>query len=96
MDNVAYVEGEQHIAVTAKGGYYPGRTIADANVASKLLVYTDSTFDCSSALTIPALGYSNYLPANGVTEIAIPPQPSGSTLQGLCTMGMYRFAIDFK
>lgn len=96
MENVGYVDDEQHIAITARGGYFPARTIADADVKSRLLVYTDGTYDCSSALTIPALGYSNYLPANGVTEIVVPPQSSGTTLQGLCTMGMYRFAIDFK
>jgi plastocyanin domain-containing protein len=57
---------------------------------------TTGTFDCSSTLNIPSLNYQKNLPATGVTEIEIPPQPAGSTIEGLCGMGMYKFEIAFK
>ena len=57
---------------------------------------TSGTFDCSSALVIPALGYRTNLPAQGVTDIEVPPQAAGTRLQGLCAMGMYSFVVNFN
>ena len=58
-------------------------------------------FPASSALKaalllIPQLGYQTHLPLTGTTQIAIPPQPAGSTLVGTCGMGMYSFSIVFN
>lgn len=95
-DNVSERGGKQVISVTAKGGYAPRFSSARAGVPSVLRVETRGTFDCSSALSIPSLRYRAYLPPSGVTEIEVPPQKAGSVLQGLCAMGMYSFAIEFK
>jgi plastocyanin domain-containing protein len=57
---------------------------------------TQGTFDCSSSLTIPALGIMKALPPSGETEIEIPPQNAGTTMHGLCAMGMYNFAVNFN
>jgi hypothetical protein len=61
-----------------------------------LKINTNGTFDCSSALSIPSLNYQKYLPATGETLIEVPPQESGTTLQGTCAMGMYNFSVKFN
>lgn len=86
----------QVVQIEAKGGYRPRTVSAQAGVPTTIKVITRGTFDCSSALTIPQLGYRKNLPASGVTEIQVPPQPAGSTIEGVCQMGMYSFAINFK
>ncbi len=93
--NVTTSEGKQIIEITAKGGYAPRMTTAKANVPTILRIKTNSTFDCSSALRIPTLAYSNTLPATGVTDIEVPNQAIGTTLRGVCSMGMYHFEVSF-
>lgn len=88
--------GTQVITVTAKGGYSPRQTLARANMPAILKVKTQGTFDCSSALTIPAIGYNKTLPASGETSIDIPAQKPGTTIEGFCAMGMYYFDISFN
>lgn len=95
-DNVSIAEdGRQAIDITAKVGYFPALTHAQAGVDTVIQVNTKSTFDCSVALTIPQLNYNQMLPASGVTKIALDPQPAGTVLTGICTMGMYSFQIKF-
>ncbi|MBP7134286.1 cupredoxin domain-containing protein [Patescibacteria group bacterium] len=94
--NVAMVDGKQVIQINAKGGYVPRNTIAKANTPTVLNVQTNGTFDCSSALTVPAVGFRKNLPASGVTPIEIPPQQPGTTIKGVCAMGMYSFAVNFN
>jgi plastocyanin domain-containing protein len=95
------IEGEMSVAsqvidIRAKGGYSPRVITAKAGIPTTLKVVTSGTFDCSAALTIPSIGYRGVLPPSGVTEIAVPPQASGTTLQGLCQMGMYNFEVRFN
>ncbi|MBI5004815.1 MAG: hypothetical protein HZC04_01345 [Candidatus Lloydbacteria bacterium] len=96
VDNVSIVDGKQIIKIGAKGGYQPKNSIAKADIPTVLRVETRGTFDCSSALAIPDIGYRANLPQSGVTEINIPPQKSGAVLQGLCGMGMYTFKVKFQ
>jgi plastocyanin domain-containing protein len=86
----------QVVEISAKGGYTPRMISAQAGVPTTIKVTTKGTFDCSSALTIPSIGYRANLPSSGVTDIEIPPQQVGSTLKGICQMGMYSFAINFN
>ncbi len=95
-ENVSLVDGKQIIEIDAKGGYSPEISLAKAGVPTILKINTRGTFDCSSALTIPSIGYSSNLPPSGTTEIEIPAQEVGSTLQGLCGMGMFNFQIKFN
>ncbi len=95
-ENVSLVDGKQIIEIDAKGGYSPKISLAKAGVPTILKINTRGTFDCSSALTIPSIGYSSNLPPSGTTEIEIPAQEVGSTLQGLCGMGMFNFQIKFN
>lgn len=94
--NVRVVDGTQQIDIRARGGYSPADTVATANIPTTLLLTTNSTFDCSAAFTIPSIGYRKMLPPNGVTSVDLPPQKPGTTLNGLCAMGMYHFTIRFE
>ncbi len=95
-NNVAVVDGVQVIDIIAKGGYSPRLTMAKAGMPTVLKMNTRGTFDCSSALVIPAVNYREFLPPSGVTEITIPPQEAGSKIEGLCSMGMYSFVLNFN
>lgn len=94
--NVTIVDGKQVIQINAKGGYAPRVTVAKANMPTVINVQTNGTFDCSSALTVPTVGFRKNLPATGVTPIEIPPQQAGATVKGVCAMGMYNFAVNFN
>ncbi len=94
--NVSMVDGKQVIRIDAKGGYAPRMTIAHANVPTTLLVKTNGTFDCSSGVSIPSLGFRTTLPSSGDTPIEIPPQSAGKTITAVCSMGMYNFTVSFR
>lgn len=96
VSNVTVVDGKQIIEIDAKGGYSPKITTAKADMPTVIRVATKGTFDCSSSLTIPAVGYRGNLRPSDVTEIEIPSQKAGETLQGVCSMGMYSFAVNFN
>ncbi len=95
-NNVTVENGRQIVTISAKGGYLPRISEAKADMPTTLRVDTNGTFDCSASLNIPSMNYQKNLPATGVTDIEIPAQKAGSTFEGLCGMGMYRFEIAFK
>ncbi len=94
--NVSIVEGQQMVEIKAKGGYKPRISVAQADMPTTIKVKTQGTFDCSSALVIPSIGYQTNLPPSGETEIQLPAQKAGTVLEGLCAMGMYSFQIQFS
>lgn len=96
IDNVSLSEGKQIVEIGVKGGYSPRLSVAKADISTILRMKTEATFDCSSALTIPSINYQKNLPPSGITEIELPPQKAGTTLQGMCSMGMYNFEIAFN
>lgn len=89
-------DGKQEIDITARGGYNPRNIQAKANTPLTIHMKTKSTFDCSSSVLIPALDYSDSLPATGTVDIPVPAQTAGTTLRGMCGMGMYNFNIVFS
>lgn len=96
-NNSPVIEGDKQILdLTAKYGYAPSVINAKANLPAILKVKTSTTFDCSSAFTIPSLNIRKNLPPTGITEIEIPAQESGSVINGTCSMGMYNFKINFN
>lgn len=95
-ENVRIVENQQIIALEAKGGFSPTTSIAKAGIPSVLQISTNGTYDCSSAVSIPSLGYRKNLPATGVANVEIPAQEAGTTIDGTCSMGMYSFSISFE
>ena len=94
-DNVRVVEGRQIIEIGAKGGYRPQRSVAKTGLPTTLRFATNSTFDCSSAIIIPSLDISKFLPASGQTDIDVG-KPSVGKLRGSCSMGMYPFEVVFE
>ncbi|KKS23394.1 MAG: hypothetical protein UU82_C0031G0011, partial [Candidatus Nomurabacteria bacterium GW2011_GWC2_41_8] len=50
QNNIEIRNGIQYITINAKGGYSPGISAAKAGIPTKLIVKTESTYDCSAAL----------------------------------------------
>lgn len=96
VNNVSLDGGLQTVTINAKGGYSPIVSTAKADTPTVLKIATQATFDCSSSVVIPSLGIKKNLPPSGETTIEIPPQKAGTTLNGLCSMGMYNFAVNFN
>ncbi len=94
-NNVSIVDGKQIVEVSVQGGYRPRKSIAKAGVPTVLRFVTNNTYDCSSSVRIPSMGYSAFLPSTGKTDVDLGVQQAG-VLRGSCGMGMYTFEIDFQ
>lgn len=94
--NVKLSGDKQEIVIEAGEGYNPARTLAKADLPTTIRIKTAGTLDCSLALAIPALGFRKTLPITGETLVNVPPQRSGSKLQGICSMAMYSFEVTFQ
>ncbi len=86
----------QVINIVAKGGYTPTAAMAKAGVPVALKIRTDGTFDCTAAVRIPSLNWSKQLGPNEEVTLQIPAQNAGTTLVGVCSMGMNNFKITFE
>lgn len=95
VQNVEIRDGVQYVTINAKGGYSPRVSDAEASIPTKLIVKTNGTYDCSAALVIRSIGYQKILSQTGEEVIDLG-TPQAGTLQGLCSMGMYNFAVNFK
>jgi len=93
--NVEIRDGIQYVTINAKGGYSPRISTAQSNIPTKLIVKTKGTYDCSAALVIRSIGYQKVLQQTG-EEIIDLGTPQTETLQGVCSMGMYNFAVNFN
>lgn len=94
--NIEIRDGIQYITIDAKGGYSPQVSSARADIPTKLIVKTNGTYDCSSALVIRSVGFQKVLPQTGEEIIDIGISQAGTSLQGTCSMGMYNFVIEFS
>ena len=94
-NNVSVIDGKQIIEIRAKGGYIPRTSVAKAGIPTVLRFKTESTFDCSSSVRIPAFNISRSLPLSGITDIELLSTQVG-ILTGSCGMGMYPFEIKFE
>ncbi|MFA5842832.1 MAG: cupredoxin domain-containing protein [Candidatus Gracilibacteria bacterium] len=94
--NVSVMDGTQIIEIQVRGGYSPRETYAQAGIPTVLKMETKGTLDCSSYVQIPSLNIQQSLPLSGIKEFEIPTQEAGTTLNGLCGMGMYNFKIHFE
>jgi plastocyanin domain-containing protein len=95
ISNTEIKDGVQYITISAKGGYSPRLTTAKAGIPTKLIIKTDGTYDCSSALVIRSIDYQKILPKTGEEIIDIGTPKAGS-FQGMCGMGMYSFEVNFE
>jgi len=94
--NIEIKDGIQYITINAKGGYSPKVSTAKAGIPTKLIVKTNGTYDCSAALVIRSVGFQKILDQTGEEVIDLGTPKAGQPLQGLCSMGMYNFAINFN
>ena len=94
-NNVSIVDGIQIVKISAKGGYRPKLSIADADIPTILRMQTSGTYDCSLSLRIPSRNIGMFLPQSGSTDIDLG-VPEKGTINGLCSMGMYRFVVEFR
>ncbi|HEU0085791.1 MAG TPA: hypothetical protein VFQ59_02430 [Candidatus Paceibacterota bacterium] len=94
-NNVSIEDGKQIVKISAKGGYIPRRSVAEAGLPTIVRFDTRGTFDCSLAVRMPSVNVSQILPQSGTTDIDIGVQKVG-LFQGSCGMGMYPFEIDFQ
>ncbi len=94
--NSVFEDDRQIIAIAAKGGYQPNFVAAQAGVPTDIRISTDGTYDCSSSIVIPSLGYRNMLSPTGVETVSLTAEQAQGTLEGMCSMGMYRFEIVFR
>lgn len=95
-ENIELRDGIQYITITARAGYSPKVSTVTAGIPTKLIMKTNGTYDCSSSLVIPSLGYRKILPRTGEEIIDLGTPAAGSSLQGVCGMGMYNFLINFS
>lgn len=93
--NVEVRDGVQYVSIFARGGYTPRTTIAHADIPTKLVMKTNGTYDCSTALVIRSIGYQTYLQPTGEEVISLG-TPRKGRVQGVCSMGMYSFAVHFQ
>jgi len=96
ISNTEIIDGIQYVTINAKGGYSPRISNAKADIPTKLIIKTKDTYDCSSFLRINSIGYQKALSKNGEEIIDIGTPLAGEPLGGICGMGMYNFAINFK
>lgn len=97
ISNAVTTESDtQYINITAKGGYTPRNVTAKANTKTVIRITSAGAFDCSSSVVIPDLNYENYIQPQQTVEIPVPLEKTTGRLQGLCSMGMYNFAINFQ
>ena len=94
--NVQIKDGVQYVTIDAKAGYSPRVSMAKAGIPTKLVVKTNGTYDCSASLVIRSIGYQKILSQTGEEVIDIGTPKVGQPLQGLCSMGMYNFAVNFN
>ena len=92
---VSIENGTQIITLTAKGGFSPSSIVATAGLPTELRVATNGTYDCSSVIVIPELGYQQTLQPTGTETIQLSAAQAQGTLEGTCGMGMYDFEITF-
>lgn len=95
IQNVEIRDGVQYVTLTARGGYSPNVSTAQANLPTKLVVKTNGTYDCSASLMIRSIGYQSILQPTGEEVIDVGVPQANTTLQGTCSMGMYTFSVNF-
>jgi uncharacterized protein len=77
-------------------GYSPQVLALPANRPVKLHLVTNKTVSCSRAFVIPALDVEELLPASGDVVVDLPAQAPGTSIDFMCSMGMYTGVFQFK
>lgn len=96
VEKVEIRDGVQYVTISARGGYSPAVSNAEAGIPTKLIVETRGTYDCSAALVVRAANFQEMLPQTGTAEIDLGTKKPGEKVEGVCGMGMYSFEINFQ
>ncbi len=96
VENVQIKDGIQYITLNVRGGYSPRVSTIKAGIPTKLIMKTNGTYDCSASLVIKSLNYQKILSSTGEEIIDIGTHTTGTSLRGVCGMGMYNFLINFS
>ncbi|MBI3305553.1 hypothetical protein HYZ82_00250 [Candidatus Nomurabacteria bacterium] len=94
--SIVIKDGVQYITINTQGGYFPQISDAQAGIPTKLIMKTSGTYNCSLSLVIRSIGFQKILPQTGETEIDLGIPKVGVPIQGVCSMGMYNFVINFS
>lgn len=78
------------------GGYSPEVLTLPANQEIELHLVSNGTRSCSRAFVIPALDIQALLPETGEKVVTIPAQAAGTSIDFMCSMGMYTGVMQFK
>lgn len=76
--------------------YEPDLVYAPADQPIRLTLVTDGVYSCSLAFAIPALDLLEVLENTGERVIEIPPQPAGTVMPFMCSMGMFTGQMIFE
>lgn len=87
LQNTQIKSGIQYITIMAKGGYTPRVTVAKAGIPTRIIMKTEGTYDCSSALYIRSLGFQKILAQTAEEVIDAGTPDAGTEIQGVCSMG---------
>ncbi len=77
-------------------GYSPAVLSLPAGQPVELHLVTNNTVSCSRAFVIPDLGVEEMLPKTGDVVVNLPAQPAGTSMDFMCSMGMYTGVFQFK
>ncbi len=77
-------------------GYSPEVLILPANQEIELHLVSNGTRSCSRAFVIPAIDIQALLPETGEKVVTIPAQAAGTSIDFMCSMGMYTGVMQFK
>lgn len=94
--NISITDGIQYVTIKAGGGYSPKVSTIKSGIPTKLIIKTNNTYDCSSALSIPSLNIRKMLQPTGEEVIDLGSPESEKIIDGTCSMGMYRFQIKVE
>lgn len=96
IPNVSVIDGVQYVTINVRGGYSPKVSTIKGGIPTKLIMKTNNTYDCSTALSIPSLGIRKMLQPSGEEVIDLGSLESGKKIDGTCSMGMYSFKINVE
>lgn len=77
-------------------GYTPDNLVLPAGQEIELHLVTDNTRSCARAFVIPSLGVEELLAETGEKVVKIPPQKAGTSMDFMCSMGMYTGVFQFR
>lgn len=92
-ENTELRDGVQYVTLTAKGGYFPKLSSIKPDIPTKLIVKTNSTYDCSASLVVRSVGFQKILSPTHEEIIDLGTPKAGDNINGVCSMGMYNFQI---